>query len=101
MEPLVSEPRLNALIIIADRLSTDRVIRLISKLDTQQGSSGETQLKLVRLENTSAKRMANLLTRIFSAQLVAEKQETNNKKHRTRTRGLTKKHFRPLDTSKT
>ena len=77
---IISEPRLNALIIIADRLSTDRVIRLISKLDTVQGSSGETQLKLVRLENTSAKRMANLLSRIFSEQVIAEKNETNNEK---------------------
>jgi type II secretory pathway component GspD/PulD (secretin) len=63
---IIAEPRLNALIIIADRLATDRVLQLISKLDTEQGTSGETQLKLIPLENTSAKRMANLLTKIFT-----------------------------------
>jgi len=52
---IIAEPRLNALIIIADRLATDRVLQLIAKLDTVQGTSGETQLKLVPLENTSAR----------------------------------------------
>ena len=72
---IIAEPRLNALIIIADRLATDRVLQLISKLDTEQGTSGETQLKLIPLENTSAKRMANLLTKIFSDSVVAGKGE--------------------------
>ncbi|MBC8259315.1 MAG: hypothetical protein H8E38_09885 [SAR324 cluster bacterium] len=72
---IIAEPRLNALIIIADRLATDRVLKLIAKLDTVQGSSGETQLKLVALENTSAKRMSILLTKIFSDRVVAGKGE--------------------------
>ena len=72
---LIAEPRLNALIIIADRLATDRVLQLIAKLDTEQGSSGEIQLKLVQLEYTSAKRMASLLTKIFSDRVVAGKGE--------------------------
>jgi len=75
---IIAEPRLNALIIIADRLSTDRVLKLISKLDTEQGTSGEIQLKLIRLENTTAKRMANLLSKIFSDQIVGGKGEENN-----------------------
>jgi len=72
---IIAEPRLNALIIIADRLATDRVLQLIAKLDTVQGTSGETQLKLVPLENTSAKRMAVLLSKIFSDSVVAGKGE--------------------------
>jgi len=72
---IIAEPRLNALIIIADRLATDRVLQLIVKLDTVQGTSGETQLKLVALENTSAKRMAVLLSKIFSDSVVAGKGE--------------------------
>jgi len=72
---IIAEPRLNALIIIADRLATDRVLQLIAKLDTVQGTSGETQLKLVALENTSAKRMAVLLSKIFSNSVVAGKGE--------------------------
>ena len=72
---IIAEPRLNALIIIADRLATDRVLQLIAKLDTVQGTSGETQLKLVALENTSAKRMAVLLSKIFSDSVVAGKGE--------------------------
>ena len=72
---IIAEPRLNALIIIADRLATDRVLQLIAKLDTVQGTSGETQLKLVALENTSAKRMSALLTKIFSDSVVAGKGE--------------------------
>ena len=36
---IIADPRLNALIIIADRLATDRVLQLIQKLDTEQGSS--------------------------------------------------------------
>jgi len=77
---IIAEPRLNALIIIADRLATDRVLQLISKLDTEQGTSGETQLKLIPLENTSAKRMANLLTKIFADKVVAGKGEGNTAK---------------------
>ena len=77
---IIAEPRLNALIIIADRLATDRVLQLISKLDTEQGSSGETQLKLIPLENTSAKRMATLLTKIFADKVVAGKGEGNTAK---------------------
>ena len=69
---IIAEPRLNALIIIADRLATDRVLQLIAKLDTVQGTSGETQLKLVTLENTSAKRMAVLLSKIFSDSVVGK-----------------------------
>ena len=72
---IIAEPRLNALIIIADRLATDRVLQLIAKLDTVQGTSGETQLKLVPLENTSAKRMAVLLSKIFSDSVLAGKGE--------------------------
>jgi len=72
---IIAEPRLNALIIIADRLATDRVLQLIAKLDTVQGTSGETQLKLVPLENTSAKRMAVLLSKIFSDSVVSGKGE--------------------------
>ena len=72
---IIAEPRLNALIIIADRLATDRVLQLIVKLDTVQGTSGETQLKLVPLENTSAKRMAVLLSKIFSDSVLAGKGE--------------------------
>ena len=72
---IIAEPRLNALIIIADRLATDRVLQLIAKLDTVQGTSGETQLKLVTLENTSAKRMAVLLSKIFSDSVVSGKGE--------------------------
>ena len=72
---IIAEPRLNALIIIADRLATDRVLQLIAKLDTVQGTSGETQLKLVALEYTSAKRMAVLLSKIFSDSVVAGKGE--------------------------
>ena len=72
---IIAEPRLNSLIIIADRLATDRVLKLISKLDTEQGSSGETQLKLIPLKNTSAKRMAALLTKIFADRVVAGKGE--------------------------
>ena len=72
---IIAEPRLNALIIIADRLATDRVLQLIAKLDTVQGTSGETQLKLVALENTSAKRMAVLLSKIFSDSVLAGKGE--------------------------
>ena len=72
---IIAEPRLNALIIIADRLATDRVLQLIVKLDTVQGTSGETQLKLVALENTSAKRMAVLLSKIFSDSVVSGKGE--------------------------
>ena len=72
---IIAEPRLNALIIIADRLATDRVLQLIAKLDTVQGTSGETQLKLVALENTSAKRMAVLLSKIFSDSVVSGKGE--------------------------
>jgi type II secretion system protein D len=77
---IIAEPRLNALIIIADRLATDRVLQLISKLDTEQGASGETQLKLLPLKNTSAKRMANLLTKIFADRVVAGKGEGNTAK---------------------
>jgi type II secretion system protein D len=77
---IIAEPRLNALIIIADRLATDRVLQLISKLDTEQGTSGETQLKLIPLKNTSAKRIANLLTNIFSDNVVAGKGEGNTAK---------------------
>ncbi|MDP7582357.1 MAG: secretin N-terminal domain-containing protein [SAR324 cluster bacterium] len=77
---IIAEPRLNALIIIADRLATDRVLQLISKLDTEQGTSGETQLKLIPLKNTSAKRMANLLTKIFADKVVAGKGEGNTAK---------------------
>ena len=77
---IIAEPRLNALIIIADRLATDRVLLLIAKLDTEQGTSGETQLKLIPLKNTSAKRMANLLTKIFSDRVVAGKGEGNTAK---------------------
>jgi len=72
---IIAEPRLNALIIIADRLATDRVLQLIAKLDTVQGTSGETQLKLVGLKNTSAKRMAVLLSKIFSDSVVSGKGE--------------------------
>ena len=72
---IIAEPRLNALIIIADRLATDRVLQLIVKLDTVQGTSGETQLKLVALEYTSAKRMAVLLSKIFSDSVVSGKGE--------------------------
>ena len=72
---IIAEPRLNAVIIIADRLSTDRVLRLIAKLDTAQGTSGETQMKLIPLKNTSAKRMANLMTKIFSDKIIAGKGE--------------------------
>ncbi len=72
---IIAEPRLNALIIIADRLATDRVLQLIQKLDTEQGSSGEIQLKLVQLKHTTAKRMASLLTKIFSDQIIAGKGE--------------------------
>jgi len=77
---IIAEPRLNALIIIADRLSTDRVLRLIAKLDTEQGTSGETQIKLIPLKNTSAKRTANMLTKIFSDQIIAGKGEGNTSK---------------------
>jgi len=72
---IIAEPRLNALIIIADRLATDRVLQLIQKLATEQGSSGEIQLKLVQLKYTTAKRMASLLTKIFSDQIIAGKGE--------------------------
>ena len=77
---IIAEPRLNALIIIADRLATDRVLQLISKLDTEQGTSGETQLKLIPLKNTSAKRIANLLTKIFADKVVAGKGEGSTAK---------------------
>ena len=77
---IIAEPRLNALIIIADRLATDRVLLLIAKLDTEQGTSGETQLKLIPLKHTSAKRMANLLTKIFVDRVVAGKGEGNTAK---------------------
>ncbi len=80
---IIAEPRLNSLIIIADRLATDRVLKLISKLDTEQGSSGETQLKLIPLKNTSAKRMAALLTKIFADRVVAGKGEGNTAKAST------------------
>ena len=72
---IIAEPRLNALIIIADRLATDRVLQLIQKLDTKQGRSGEIQLKLIQLKHTTAKRMASLLTKIFSDQIIAGKDE--------------------------
>ncbi|HIB94232.1 MAG TPA: hypothetical protein EYO60_08055, partial [Candidatus Lambdaproteobacteria bacterium] len=77
---IIAEPRLNALIIIADRLATDKVLQLIAKLDSEQGTSGETQLKLIPLKNTSAKRMANLLTKIFVDRVVAGKAEGNTAK---------------------
>jgi len=77
---IIAEPRLNALIIIADRLATDKVLQLIAKLDSEQGTSGETQLKLIPLKNTSAKRMANLLTKIFVDRVVAGKGEGNTAK---------------------
>jgi len=77
---IIAEPRLNALIIIADRLATDRVLQLIQKLDTEQGSSGEIQLKLVPLKHTTAKRMASLLTKIFSDQIITGKGEGNTNK---------------------
>ena len=48
---------------------------LVNKLDVPQSISGETQLRLVQLEYTSAKRMAPLLSKIFSDRIVAGKGE--------------------------
>ena len=56
------------------------MLQLIAKLDTVQGTSGETQLKLVTLENTSAKRMAVLLSKIFSDSVVSGKGEGKSAK---------------------
>jgi len=72
---IIPESRLNALIIIADRMETERVLILVNKLDVPQSISGETQLRLVQLEYTSAKRMAPLLSKIFSDRIVAGKGE--------------------------
>ena len=47
-------------------METERVLILVNKLDVPQSISGETQLRLVQLEYTSAKRMAPLLSKIFS-----------------------------------
>ena len=72
---IIPESRLNALIIIADRIDTERVLNLVDELDVPQSVSGDTQLRLVPLEYTSAKRMAPLLSKIFSDRIVAGKGE--------------------------
>ena len=72
---IIAESRLNALIIIADRIDTERVLKLVYVLDVPQSISGETQLRLVKLKYTSAKRMAPLLAKIFSDRVVAGKGE--------------------------
>ena len=72
---IIAESRLNALIIIADRIDTERVMKLVDKLDVPQGVSGETRLQLVKLKYTSAKRLAPLLSKIFSDRIVAGKGE--------------------------
>ena len=44
---IIPESRLNALIIIADRIDTERVLNLVDELDVPQSVSGDTQLRLV------------------------------------------------------
>jgi len=72
---IIAESRLNALIIIADRLATERVLKLAKQLDIPQSGGGETQIQLERLRYTSAKVMAPLLSKIFSDRIVAGKGE--------------------------
>ncbi len=72
---IIAESRLNALIIIADRLATERVIKLANQLDVPQSGGGEIQIQLERLRYTSAKVMAPLLSKIFADRIVAGKGE--------------------------
>ena len=72
---IIAESRLNALIIIANRLATERVLKLAEQLDVPQTGGGETQIQLERLRYTSAKVMAPLLSKIFSDLIVAGKGE--------------------------
>ena len=62
---IIPESRLNALIIIADRIDTERVLNLVDELDVPQSVSGDNWLRLVPLEYTSAKRMARYCQRFF------------------------------------
>ncbi|MBF0352723.1 MAG: hypothetical protein HQM11_16945 [SAR324 cluster bacterium] len=61
---------LNALIIIADPLTTKEIDNLIDKLDV---SRGDVQVKLHPLKYASANTMASLLSRVFSDRVVAGK----------------------------
>lgn len=72
---VIAEPRLNALIVIADRLDAERVLSLAKELDVASGGSSETQIRLHRLQYTSAKVVAPLLSKVFSDRVVAGKGE--------------------------
>jgi len=70
---IIAEPRLNALLIIADRLGTERVERMTAQLDIPQADGGNIKIRLFPLRYTTSKDMAALLSKIFSGQVVAGK----------------------------
>lgn len=59
---------LNALIIIADRITTEDILRLVKELDVERG---DVQVHLQPLKYASARTMAPLLSKIFSDNIVA------------------------------
>ncbi len=72
---VIAEPRLNALIVIADRLDAERVLSLAKELDVSSTGSGEVQIRLHPLQYTSAQVIAPLLSKVFSDRVVAGKDE--------------------------
>ena len=67
---IIPETRLNALIIIADAFTAERIINLVEELDVGQGDS---ELTLFPLQFSSADTVASLLKEIFSTKSLSEK----------------------------
>ena len=74
---IIPETRLNALIIIADGFTTDRIIELAERLDIPQQAAGNVVYELVPLKFTRADTMSGLLTNVFSEIKVVEKEGEN------------------------
>ncbi len=67
---IIAEPRLNALIIIADAFAVQRILSLVNELDVQEG---DAEFSVVELKFAPAQKVATLLNTIFSKPGVAEK----------------------------
>lgn len=76
---IIPETRLNALIILADRVVTERILQLAEKLDIPQQIAGETVYELVPLRYTKAETIGALLTQVFSEMKITAEKEGEKK----------------------
>ena len=65
---IIAEPRLNSLIIIADKFTMPRILELIEQLDV---SGGDTEFTVHPLKYANAGTVAKLLNSIFSQKVVS------------------------------